>query len=369
MKPIKLVIAGMANPHVLGYLRGVGAARGEVELLAVSDYDEARRQKNSAQLQSQGVEVPAYEDFRKMLDRHSDAEAILIGSDNAHHFEMYREAFARNLHIYSMKVVTMCEEEGAELLEAQEASERIFHVELELRYRPQFQKARELVQGGSLGRIAAISLSNVSQSPICYFPNWGVPELSYGRRVPLTPGAMRFRGGALTDHPHPFDIIRWITGLEFAEVTAFSARNQRDYLEVEDHLVLTGRLTDGTPVMVNPSYSNLEERADTRRLLWAKPLECNLKLFGEDRCYYADYFDHPVLVMGARHASPNRLIVEMAPPSRGSDSMLQRFARRVRGEAQGEEDATLADGLAAVKVMNAAYESLYYGKTIKINNI
>jgi len=366
MKPMKLVIAGAANPHVPGYLRSMGRMRGEVELLAVSDVDAGRRERGLALLKEQGLEVPGYDDFRTMLDRHADAEAILVGSDNAHHLEMYREAFARRLHIYGMKVVTMCPEEGAELAERQAGSGRVFQVELELRYQRQFQKARELVRSGRLGGIRAVSLSNVSQSPIGYFPNWGVPELSYGRRVPLTPGAARFRGGALTDHPHPFDLIRWMTGLEFAEVTAFASRNQRSYLEVEDHLVVTGRLTDGTPVLINPSYSNLEERATTRRLYWPKSLECNLKLFGESGCYYADYFDHPVLVMGEGHASPNRLIVEGTPPARPAESMLQRFARQVRGEARREEDAALADGLAAVKVMNAAYESLYHGKTVKL---
>lgn len=366
MNPVKLVIAGMANPHVPGYLRTMGEMAGEVELLAVSDFDADRRGRGMLLLPDQGRNVREYDDFRVMLDCHADAEAILVGSDNAHHMEMYREAFARGLHIYSMKVPTMCAEEGTELAELQERSGRVFHVELELRYLPQFKKARELLRGGRLGEVRAILLSNVSQSPICYFPNWGVPELSYGRRAPLTPGAKRFRGGALTDHPHPFDLIRWMTGLEFAEVTALSSRNQREYLEVEDHLVLTGRLTDGTAVMVNPSYSNLEERSETRRLLWPKSLECHLKLFGEGGCYYADYFDHPVLVMGEGHASPNRLIVEGTPSARRKDPMLVRFAQQVRGAARGDEDATLADGLAAVKVMNAAYESLYHGKTVRV---
>jgi len=366
MKPISLVIAGAANPHVPGYLRGMAQISDDVRLLAISEDDSGRLDASRAMLRAQDVDVPGFGDFRRMLDCHPEATAILVGSDNAHHMPMYREAFARGLHIYSMKVVTMLPEEMAELAELGREHSTIFHVELELRYHPQFQKARELVRTGKLGRIRAISLSNISQSPICYFPNWGVPELSYGKRVPLTPGASCFRGGALTDHPHPFDLIRWITGSEFAEVTAFSSRNQRNYLEVEDHLVLTGRLRDGTSVMVNPSYSNLEERGPLRRLFWPKSLECNLKIFGDQGCYYADYFDHPVLVMGENHASPNRLIVDGTPRLVRSDSMLQRFAHRVRGRAKSEEDASLEDGLQAVKVMNAAYESLYRGMTAEV---
>lgn len=366
MNPISLVIAGAANPHVPGYLKEMAQISDDVQLLAISESDVGRLEAAQALLRTSGIDVPGFDDFRRMLDCYPEATAILVGSDNAHHMPMYREAFARGLHIYSMKVVTMLPEEMVELTELRREHDTIFHVELELRYRPQFQKARELVRTGRLGRIRAVSLSNVSQSPICYFPNWGVPELSYGRRVPLTPGASRFRGGALTDHPHPFDLIRWITGAEFAEVTAFSSRNQRDYLEVEDHLVLTGRLRDGTSVMVNPSYSNLEEHSPVRKLLWPKSLECNLKIFGDQGCYYADYFDHPVFVLGENHASPNRLIVDGTPRLGRNDCMLQRFAHQVRGRTRGVEDATLEDGLAAVKVMNAAYESLYHGVTVEV---
>lgn len=367
MKPLSLVIAGAANPHIPSYVRSLKSHQDTVSLLAFSETDPDRREAVRQLLKTHGVEVPLYDDHREMFDAHPAAEAVIVGTDNAHHMPVYREAFARGLHIYSMKVVTMIPEEGEELAELKKASPVVFQVELELRYRPQFQKARELVKSGALGRIQAISLSNISQSPICYYPNWGVPELSYGRRVPLTPGSERFRGGALTDHPHPFDLLRWITGQEFEEVTALSARNQRDYLEVEDHLTLTGRLADGTPVLINPSYSNLEERGPTRRLFWPKSLECHLKIFGENGCYYADYFDHPVLVMGEGHASPNRLIVEMVPPSQQGPSMLQEFVREVRGAERVEYVATLDDGLAAVRVMNAAYDSLYHGKSMSIS--
>lgn len=367
MKPLSFVIAGASNTHIPSYLRSINGQTEAVSLLALSEQDPIRRAAAEKLLKERGIQIPIYQDFCEMLDSHPAAEAVMVGTDNAQHLPVYREAFARDLHIYSMKVVTMLPEEGDEILSLKSNSRVVFQVELELRHRPQFQKARELVKSGELGRIHSISLSNISHSPICYFPNWGVPELSYGRRVPLRPGANLFRGGALTDHPHPFDLIRWMTGIEFAEVTAFSSRNQRDYLEVEDHLVLTGRLTDGTAVLINPSYSNLEERSATRRLRWPKSLECNLKIFGEKGCYYADYFDHPVFVMGENHVSPDRLIVEVTPQAQPGLSMLEVFAHEVRGMGRNEQAASLEDGLAAVRVMNAAYDSLYHSRSVQIS--
>lgn len=363
MKPVKMIVAGCANPHVAGYLRSIRDLKGIVEFLAVADGDETRLNRIRATL-GDGAGVRFYQDIDQMLEAHPEAEAIMIGSDNCDHYPMCLKAFERGLHIYSMKVVSMDEEECSKLLQLQERSDRVFQVEFELHFSPQFAYARELVRSGELGEIKSVYMSNVSQCPICYYPNWGVPELSYGRRVPLYPGAEIFRGGALTDHPHAFDLLRWILGKEFRTVRAMSARNQRSYLEVEDHMVIAGEMEDGIKYMINPSYLNQEERGETRKLLWPKSLECNLRITGTKGFYSADYFDHAFYALGNNCDSPNRLIVHLAPSER-KDSLLGSFAKAVRGEREGPE-STLEDGIAAVRVMNAAYESVYHDKLVEL---
>jgi len=311
--------------------------------------------------------VRYYSDWRALLDACPDAEAIMIGSDNKHHFEMFQEAISRRLHIFSMKVVTMDETEGAKLLALTRDYDRTIQVELELHFGPQFQYARKLAAAGRLGEIKSIYLTNVSQSPINYFLNWGDPELSYGRTVPIRPGASVFRGGALTDHPHPFDLIRWITGSEFKKVYAVSAKNQRDHLKVEDHVSITGELRNGIKVFVNPSYSNLEEKVATRRLLWPKSLECNLKITGTKGYYATDFFDKHIYVVGNNYQSPDRMIVDQTNRVRPDpgDSLIGCFAQCVRG-LRRKPESTLADGIAAVKVMNAAYESIYRNAEVQL---
>lgn len=358
-KPIGILVAGTANPHIPGYCRGF-ANNPEYpwKIIAVADHDPARMTNIREILKNKKVEY--YSDWRKMLDAHPEADAVQIGSDNKDHFGMFREAMDRRYHIYSTKVPTMDPEEGARLLEWSRDYPKIIQVELELHFNPQFRYARELVRSGKLGRIRSVYLTNISQSPCNYFPNWGDPELSYGKVVPIRPGADYFRGGALTDHPHPFDLVRWITGLEFREVYAMSARNQRKHLKVEDHVAITGKLDGGVPFFINPSYSNLEEQVPARRLLWPKSLECNLKITGEKGYYAADYFDKPLYVVGKNCASPDRLIVDMAPRPKlnPGNTLAGSFADCIRGERSAPE-STLADGLNAVKVMNAAYDSIY----------
>ena len=366
-EPIGILVAGTANPHIPGYCRGfANDPEYPWKIIAVADHDPARIANIREILKDKKVQY--YSDWRKMLDAHPEADAVQIGSDNKDHFEMFREAMDRRYHIYSTKVPTMDPEEGARLLKWSRDYPKIIQVELELHFNPQFRYARELVRSGKLGRIRSVYLTNISQSPCNYFPNWGDPELSYGKVVPIRPGADYFRGGALTDHPHPFDLVRWITGLEFREVYAMSARNQRKHLKVEDHVAVTGKLDGGVPFFINPSYSNLEEQVPARRLLWPKSLECNLKITGEKGYYTADFFDKPLYVVGKDCASPDRLIVDMAPRPKlnPGNTLAGSFADCIRGERSAPE-STLADGLNAVKVMNAAYDSIYGDCVVKLN--
>lgn len=364
MNQIPILVAGIANPHIPGYCRGF-ANNPEYpwKIVAFAENDPARM--SMAQNILKGKNVKFYTDWRKMLDAHPDVDSFQIGSDNKFHFEMFKDCMARGKHIFSTKVATMDPDEGEQLLKLARNYPKTIQVELELHFRPQFRYARKLVQSGKLGKIRSIYLTNVSQSPCNYFPNWGDPELSYGKAVPIRPGADYFRGGALTDHPHPFDLIRWITGLEFAELYAVSAKNQRSHLKVEDHIAITGKLSGGIPFFINPSYSNLEEKVPTRRMIWPKSLECNLKITGEKGYYETDFFDKPVYLVGKDYVSPDRLIVENEPRSISNvaDTLAGSFSACVRGE-RALPESSLADGLAAVKVMNAAYDSIYRNETV-----
>ncbi|MDQ0290136.1 Gfo/Idh/MocA family protein [Oligosphaera ethanolica] len=365
MKQYKIMIAGAANPHIPQYLRGCAPAGSNRQLVAVSDPD-PQRLAAARDLVGAGADAVAwYGDYHAMFDAHADADMVIIGSDNRDHFAMFCEAVRRKLHIFTMKVISMDEDECREMLAMQAGYDRVIATELELHFHPQFIQARDMVRAGAIGELQSVYLSNISQSPCNYYPNWGTPELSYGKRVALRPGATVFRGGAITDHPHPYDLIRWITGREFRSVKAMSATNQRSALEVEDHAAITGELSGGVKYFVNPSYSNLEEQVSARRLLWPKSLECNLKVTGSKGYLSADFFDRHCYVVGKNCVSPDRLIVELAPRYWGGadDSRLGNFIAAIEGRRAAPE-CSLADSYAAVRVMNAAYESLWHDREI-----
>lgn len=360
MKPVSMIIAGAANPHVRNYYNKLKDSK-FIKLLAVSDFDKDRREY--AKKFFEGTDVKIYPDWKRMFDKHPEAEAVMSGSDNLHHFEIMKEAMLRKKHIYSMKVISMNEDECREIIALKNKFKTVFQVELEVHFQQQYNYIRKMVREEKIGKLKSIYISNISHSPICYFPNWGDPVLSYGRKVPIRPGSKICRGGAITDHPHPFDLVHWITGHEIKKVFAVSGRNQRDYLKVEDHAAITGELDNGVKFFINPSYSHIEEKLDIRRLYWPKSLEVSVKVTGSKAYVAADWYDKHIYILGNNYVSPNRLMVggtERTPYA--AQSLLMSFALAVRGKRKVESSAE--DGFRAVRAMNAAYESISTGKVI-----
>lgn len=370
----RVIIAGSANPHVPGYLHEFvnGGGHGLYRIIALSEPDPVRMQVDKNILGE--VPMKYYDSWKTMMDSHPEADTILIGTDNPEHIHVFRYAIEKHLHICMMKVISTSEKECREMLELEKGYDKTIQVELELRYTPQFLDARRIVREGKLGKIRSIYASNISHCPCNYFPNWGDPALSWGERIPVRPGSPTYRGGGLTDHPHPMDMIRWITGREFATVYAVCAPNQRKWMEVEDQIVLCGELDDGTKYMINPSYGHWEgdpqpgDKVYRFGLRWAKYLECNLKISGEKGYFSCDFDMDPLFVIGKGHRSPDRLQVAWYPGMPGVQSYTDKmdvFCGYING-TRSAPYATLYDSYQTVRVMNAAYESAYSGKTITL---
>jgi predicted dehydrogenase len=147
-------------------------------------------------------------------------------------------------------------------------------------------------------------MTNITLSPVWAFPWQGVPEASYGSRVRLKDGDNRFRGGALCDHPHIFDLIRWLTGSDFDYVYSQVAPNLRPDIEVEDMILASGKMKDGTAFLFDPSWSRMEERLAVPAPGWEvfpKRMEVNVTITGEKGTVMCDCFGPNVYHNGAPH--------------------------------------------------------------------
>ncbi|MBO4528037.1 MAG: Gfo/Idh/MocA family oxidoreductase, partial [Victivallales bacterium] len=180
----------------------------------------------------------------------------------------------------------------------------VCQIELEMHYNPVVKRLQEIIASGKLGKLLSVQMTNITLSPVWAFPWQGVPEASYGSRVPLKKGDSRFRGGALCDHPHIFDLIRWLTGSDFDYVYSQVAPNLRPDIEVEDMILASGKMKDGTAFLFDPSWSRMEERLAVPAPGWEvfpKRMEVNVTITGEKGTVMCDCFGPNVYHNGAPH--------------------------------------------------------------------
>ena len=211
-------------------------------------------------------DIPCYDSDEAMLDAHPEIEAVVLASENSEHLRQMKLCAKRGIHILSMKIPTFDMDEYDEMIKLIEKNDVICQVELELHYNPVVRRMKEAIASGKLGKILSVKATNTTLSPVWAFPWQGVPEKSYGKRVQIREGDNRFRGGALCDHPHIFDMIRELLDSEFDSLYAALGPNIRPDIEEEDMLSVIGRMKNGVifsarPVLVEHGGASARSRA------------------------------------------------------------------------------------------------------------
>lgn len=297
MSPVKIAMLSLTHGHTRKYYQTLRDSPRLDWVAACAENDDVERLFRAA-----NPDVPCYRHEHEMFDRHPDIEAAVLASANNRHLEQVQACAERGIHILSMKIPSLDLDEYDRMIELVERAGVVCQIELELHYNPVVHRMTQLLDAGTIGRLRAVAATNITLSPVWAFPWQGVPEASYGRRVPLAPGNPRFRGGALCDHPHIFDLIRWLTGADFQTIYAELAPDLRSDLEVEDLLLVNGKMTDGTAFLLDPSWSRLEERLTVPGPGWEvfpKRMEVNLALHGERGTLLVDCFGPNVYHNGA----------------------------------------------------------------------
>lgn len=358
MKPIKIAMLSLTHGHTRKYYQTLRESP-KLEFVAAAAESEPIKELFERSVPG----VPCYLDEEAMFAAHPEIEAVVLASANSRHLEQVAACARRGLHILSMKIPTFDMLQYDRMIELVERAGLVCQIELEMHYNPVVRRVMELVAEGAVGRIQAFQATNITLSPVWAFPWQGVPEESYGRRVPLANGDHRFRGGALCDHPHIFDLIRWLTGADFAWVHTEVAPNIRTDLEVEDVLLVNGKMTDGTTFLLDPSWSRLEERLKVPGPGWEvfpKRMEVNLAISGEQGTLLADCFGPNVYHNGRPR---DRYTVQYTYFDEWI-GLVDEFVDCVRNGHTPK--INLRWHRRTIEVMNACYESAARGQPVEV---
>src|SRR2546423_1643490 len=149
--------------------------------------------------------------FKKSSDLiQSPLDAIFVSTPNFTHAKLAEEVIAAGKHLFLEKPCGITPQECQRVLEFSEKTDRVFMLGHELRYSPYFQRIKELVAGGEIGK----------------------PQMVWTRefRGPLQKKSGdwiqddRKSGGCLVDkNCHHFDLMNWWMEAKPARVAAFGS--------------------------------------------------------------------------------------------------------------------------------------------------
>ena len=358
IKPVKIAILSCNHGHAPGYYSLKNDPM--FELVAVSLKGEAFADVRIKNLEG----IPQYKTDEELLDDHPELEAVILASDNESHFRQVSLAAKRGLHIFSMKVPTFRMDEYEEMIRLTEEAGVVCQVELEMRHHAPIYRIKEAIEAGEIGKLLSINAVNYSHNPVWWRPWQANPEKSYGSRVSLRTGDHRFRGGALADHPHLFDVIRYITDSSFSRVYAEVSPNIREGVETEDMIRIIGRMENGVCYSIDPSYANDEEHV-TKMIgmewnRYPRCVEVFMTAVGTKGVIIADLYGKTYF-----YQQKNGKYTASGLGSSGLwNRRMEEFYHCIRS---GKKPTVgLREHYHSIAAMNAAYESVSSGEVVKL---
>lgn len=197
-----------------------------VRIAAVCDIYDAHIEKGKALADPKAITSKHY---KELLDR-KDIDAVLIGAPDHWHVPMTVDACNAGKDVYVEKPLTHNREEGKAVIDAQNKNRRIVQVGTQQRSMPHFEKGRELLKEGKLGKVFKIVLSwnrntdRVKKNPLNIDPKTVDWKAFLGQAKDQPFDEYRFRnwrwywdfgGGIFTDlMVHFIDVAHWYLDLD-----------------------------------------------------------------------------------------------------------------------------------------------------------
>lgn len=297
----------------------------------VVDPDAERRKV----IRSRWPETPVFETTDDLLGSRAP-EALIVCTPPENHAEGARQALAGGTHLYLEKPIATRSAEARDIVQSWR-SPKTAAMGFNYRFHPGIRELKRRVSAGEVG--AVIAIRTLFSAPSADGSGWW--------------SAPSRGGGALIDlGSHHLDLVRFVTGLEVEEVAATPAKGSVGRDTVFVTLVLTdGGVANCLFVHGGPEVDRFEIIGESGVLSLdrlAGRVEHVERRFGHDRRSALRRAGHLARVAageaGRRPGEPSYRLA------------LEAFLGAVRGAA--DHLPTLADGLRALELVEAAVESV-----------
>ncbi len=331
----RIGILSFAHHHGEAYIANLRRIEG-VELVGVSDDDPMRGQTIAAQNNARYFHT--YED---LLEEKPDG--VIICTENNRHREMVEMAASRGINVLCEKPLATTLEDAKAIVDACDKAGVLLMTAFPMRFSAPLLEIKARIDHGDFGDVYCFNATNQGELPTKH-RSWFVdPELA--------------GGGAIIDHTvHLVDNMRWFTGAEVKTVYAKSNRIfHADEVEVE-----TGALEMLT--FDNRMFATIDA-SWCRPQYWPTWGGLGFEMVTQRGAVIVDAFRQNINVYRHEWQRSNWL-------PWGSDSnqaMIEEFAAAIRENRTPR--VTGVDGLRAVEVTLAAYESDRTGQAVEVKTV
>jgi predicted dehydrogenase len=293
-----------------------------VRVTAISDVRDDALAETQKQLGK--TELFVTKKYAELLER-KDINAVLVASPDHWHVPMTVDACAAGKDVYVEKPLTHDLSEGAAVIAAQNDHKRIVQVGTQQRSMPHIAKAREIIQGGGIGKVVKVHMTwNRNTDRVRRFKDTldqkGVDWKAFlgkAREQPYDEYRMRnwrwfwdFGGGIFTDlMVHWIDVAHWILNVDHPEraVSMGEYVVAKDVWETPDTVQTVLQYPGNIQMHFEGTFANAREGA-------------HIVFMGTEANCYIDrgaYVITPEL--RSKTAKASELILSTEPKHRGAD--------------------------------------------------
>lgn len=243
-------LGGMGSAHANAIFSGGVPG---CELTAVSDQDGGKAANFPG--------VPFFGDGEALIAS-GEVDAVVIATPHYAHTSLGIAALKAGLHVLVEKPISVHKADAERLLAAHKDSDQVFSAMFNVRPDPSYQKVRDLVRGGELGKIRRINW---------IVTTWFRTEAYYASGGWRATWAGEGGGVLLNQCPHNLDLYQWIFGMP-SKVRGFCQLGRYHNIEVEDDVTAYFEYPDGcTAVFIastgeTPGTNRLEVVGEQGRL-------------------------------------------------------------------------------------------------------
>lgn len=219
----------------------------QAEVVALCDEDEARRRGewrdavgNLMVREAERAVSGSVAGYAKLADmlRDERVEAVAITLPTHLHAETTIAALRAGKHVLCEKPMALTLPACERMLRAAHRSGRTLMIAQCIRFWPQYERIKEMVDGGELGEIRFVTLRRLASPPVYSADNW------------LLDGARS--GGALLDlHVHDVDFAHYLLGVP----RSVQAWMTFDAVRDNDHVVAAYEYDDGSYALLEGGWA------------------------------------------------------------------------------------------------------------------